>query len=109
MASLTLDALLRGLKKGAPDPVYLLHGDEDVLKDEAVRALLDAAVDPAARDFNFDSRFAADLDAETFNALVTRRRCWRNGGRSCCAAWTSSASGSPSCGTNWCATWQPPT
>jgi DNA polymerase-3 subunit delta len=70
MAALTLDALLRSLKKGAPDPVYLLHGDEDVLKDEAVRALLDAAVDPAARDFNCDSRFAADLDAETFNALV---------------------------------------
>src|SRR5206468_2599805 len=70
MASLTLDALLRGLKKGAPDPVYLLHGDEDVLKAEAVRALLDATVDPAARDFNLDSRFAADLDAETFNALV---------------------------------------
>src|SRR6267143_2583947 len=70
MASLTLDALIRGLKNGAPDPVYLLHGDEDVLKDEAVRALLDAAVDPAARDFNCDSRFAADLDAETFNALV---------------------------------------
>src|SRR5258707_8876655 len=67
---LTLDALLRGLKKGAPDPVYLLHGDEDVLKDEAVRALFDAAVDPAARDFNFDSRFAADLDAEAFHALV---------------------------------------
>src|SRR5438093_479465 len=70
MAALTLDALLRGLKKGAPDPVYLLHGDEDVLKDEAVRALLDATVDPAARDFNLDSRFAADLDAEPFNALV---------------------------------------
>ena len=70
MAPLTLDALLRGLKKGAPDPVYLLHGDEDVLKDEAVRALLAAAVDPAARDFNVDSRFAADLDAEAFNALV---------------------------------------
>ena len=70
MAPLTLDALLRGLKKGAPDPVYLLHGDEDVLKDEAVRALLDAAVDPAARDFNLDTRFAADLDAEAFHALV---------------------------------------
>jgi len=70
MAPLTLDALLRGLKKGTPDPVYLLHGDEDVLKDEAVRALLDVAVDPAARDFNFDSRFAADLDAEAFHALV---------------------------------------
>jgi DNA polymerase-3 subunit delta len=70
MAALTLDALLRSLKKGAPDPVYLLHGDEDVLKDEAVRALLDAAVDPTARDFNFDSRYAADLDAEAFHALV---------------------------------------
>jgi DNA polymerase-3 subunit delta len=70
MAALTLDALLRSLKKGAPDPVYLLHGDEDVLKDEAVRALLDAAVDPAARDFNLDTRFAADLDAEAFHALV---------------------------------------
>src|SRR6266545_3081662 len=67
---LTLDALLRGLKKHAPDPVYLLHGDEDVLKDEAVRALLEAAVDPAARDFNLDSRFASDLDAEAFHALV---------------------------------------
>jgi DNA polymerase-3 subunit delta len=70
MAALTLDALLRNLKKGAPDPVYLLHGDEDALKDEAVRALLDAAVDPAARDFNVDSRFAADLDAEALHALV---------------------------------------
>src|SRR5258705_3774032 len=70
MAPLTLVAFLRGLKKGAPDPVYLLHGDEDVLKAEAVGALLDAAVDPAARDFNFDSRFAADLDAEAFHALV---------------------------------------
>src|SRR5258705_5403803 len=70
MAPLTLVAFLRGLKKGAPDPVYLLHGDEDVLTDEAVRALLEAAVNPAARDFNLDSRFASDLDAEAFHALV---------------------------------------
>src|SRR5438067_1614761 len=47
MPALTLDALLRSLKKGAPrsralDPAYLLYGDEDVLKDEAIRALLDA-------------------------------------------------------------------
>jgi len=67
---LTLDTLLRGLKKGAADPVYLLHGDEDVLKDEAVRALLTTAVDPAARDFNLDTRFAADLSVEAFHALV---------------------------------------
>jgi len=70
MAALTLDALLRSLKKGAPNPVYLLHGDEDVLKNEAIRAIVDAAVEPSARDFNLDTRYAADLSPETFNALV---------------------------------------
>src|SRR3989441_11856438 len=70
MGALTFDALLRSLKQGAPDAVYYLHGEEDVLKDEAVRALLERAVDPAARDFNIDQRTAADLDPEAFNALV---------------------------------------
>src|SRR6267378_4122287 len=46
MAALTLDVLLRSLKKGAriSEPVYLLYGDEDVLKDEAIWALIDSAV-----------------------------------------------------------------
>ena len=70
MGALTWDALFRSLKKGAPDPVYYLHGDEDVLKDEAIRALVDRAVDPGARDFNVDTRTAADLDPEAFHALV---------------------------------------
>ena len=70
MGALTFDALLRSLKQGAPDPVYYLYGAEDVLKDEAVRALLERAVDPAARDFNVDQRTVADLDPEAFNALV---------------------------------------
>src|SRR5216117_938127 len=70
MGALTFDALLRSLKQGAPDAVYYLHGEEDVLKDEAVLALLERAVDPAARDFNIDQRTAADLDPEAFNALV---------------------------------------
>lgn len=70
MGALTFDALLRSLKQGVSDRVYYLHGDEDVLKDEAVRSLLDRAVDPAARDFNLDQRTAAELDAEAFHALV---------------------------------------
>src|SRR2546425_5889055 len=70
MGPLTFDALLRILKQGAPDPVYYLHGDEDVLKDEAIRALVERAVDPAARDFNVDQRSAADLDPEAFHTLV---------------------------------------
>src|SRR2546427_7372921 len=70
MGALTFDALLRSLKQHAPNPVYYLHGEEDVLKDEAVRALLGPAVDPAARDFKVDPRSAADLAPQTFNALV---------------------------------------
>ena len=70
MGALTFDALLRSLKQGPPDAVYYLHGDEDVLKDEAVRALVERAVDPASRDFNVDQRSAVDLDPESFHALV---------------------------------------
>jgi DNA polymerase III subunit delta len=71
MAALTLDTLLRGLRKGAStfEPVYLLYGDEDVLKDEATRALVDAAVG-TSRDFNLDVRFAPDLTPEAFHTLV---------------------------------------
>src|SRR2546425_4960531 len=71
MAALTLDALLRSLKKGVPvpEPVYLLHGYEDVLKDEVIRALVDATVG-SSRDFNLDVRFAPDLTPESFHALV---------------------------------------
>jgi len=71
MPALTLDALLRSLKKKPPrpDPVYVLHGDEEALKDEAVRAIVEAAVG-SARDFNLDVRYAPDLTPESFDALV---------------------------------------
>src|SRR5689334_14469996 len=72
MGALSFDALLRSLKQGAPDPVYYLHGDEDVLKDELIRAVLERVVggDPAASAFNIDQRSAGDLDPESFHALV---------------------------------------
>ena len=64
-----MDSLFRSLNKGSLAPVYYFHGPEDVLKDEAVRAILDRAVDPSVRDFNFDQRSAGQLDAETIDAL----------------------------------------
>ncbi len=70
MGVLTFDALSRSVKKAAPDPAYYLYGDEDVLKDEAVRVLADAALDPGSRDFNLDQRTAGDLDVETLHALI---------------------------------------
>ena len=70
MGALTFDALLRSLKRSPPDPAYYLHGDEDVLKEEVIRALLDRAVEPGARDFNVDQRSAPALDPESFHAIV---------------------------------------
>ena len=52
------------------DPVYYLHGEDDILKDDAVRRLMDAAVDPATREFNLETRRGAELDAGTLGSLL---------------------------------------
>jgi DNA polymerase-3 subunit delta len=70
MSSHDFDVLYRALKKGTLDPVYYLHGDEDLLKNEAVRDLVEAGVDVSTRDFNLDRRRAPDLAVEDFHALV---------------------------------------
>ena len=51
-------------------PVYYLFGDDDYLKDVAVRDLLDAAIDPSTRDFNSESRRCNELDAEAVSSLL---------------------------------------
>jgi DNA polymerase-3 subunit delta len=71
MPAQSFDTFLRSLPKGALAPAYYLHGPEDLLKDEALRALLDRALDPALRDFNLDQRSAGQLDADTLFALCT--------------------------------------
>ena len=70
MATLSFNALLGGGKPGTLEPVYYLHGEEEILKEEAVRLLLDRAVDPTLRDFNVDARSAPDLDPAALRALV---------------------------------------
>jgi len=67
----TYDALLRALGKGELAQVYYLHGPEEILKDEAVHAILDRALDPGLRDFNFDQRLAGQLDPEAIFSLCT--------------------------------------
>lgn len=51
-------------------PVYYLFGDDDYLKDGAVRDLLAAAIDPSTRDFNLEIRRGSDLDAEDVSSLL---------------------------------------
>lgn len=70
MPSLTYRAFRKALADGAFAPVYLLHGDDDFLKEAAVRQLTAAAVDPALRDFNCDVRRGGDLTAEALGSLL---------------------------------------
>ena len=51
-------------------PVYYLHGDDEYLKDAAIRDLLSAALDPTVRDFNCELRRGQELDAETVGSLL---------------------------------------
>ncbi len=70
MPGRTFDELRRSLAKGDLEPVYYLHGDDEFLKDEAVRQIVALAVDAGTRDFNLDRRRAPELAAEDFQSLV---------------------------------------
>jgi DNA polymerase-3 subunit delta len=64
-----MQALYAAIKKKSFKPAYLLSGDE-FRKEDALRHLIAAAVDPATRDFNLDQRRGADLDAESLASLL---------------------------------------
>jgi DNA polymerase-3 subunit delta len=63
-------AFRKSITSRAFAPVYLLHGDEEFLKEQAVRDLVAAAVDDATRDFNLDVRSCDDLTGETIGSLL---------------------------------------
>ena len=71
MPAQTFDAFFRSLPKSEPARAYYFHGPEDLLKDEALRAILDRALDPSLRDFNLDQRSAGQLDTDSLFALCT--------------------------------------
>ena len=70
MSAVSYTSVRRALAGGDLALVYYLTGDEDVLKDELVGAVIDAALDPASRDFNLDVRWAGDLSGESLYALI---------------------------------------
>lgn len=63
--------LRAAVKDGVFAPAYYLYGDDDYLKDEELKRVLEAAVDPATRDFNFENLRGADLDAETLGSMLS--------------------------------------
>jgi DNA polymerase-3 subunit delta len=70
MPAATPRALRTAFDAGSFDPVYVLFGDEEYIKEEVLRLLIGRAVDASMRDFNVDIRRGADLDAAGFRGLL---------------------------------------
>jgi len=64
------DDFLRAFGQESFGPAYYFFGPEDILKDEAARALIGRVLDPGARDFNLDQCSAAQLDPEGLHTAL---------------------------------------
>lgn len=64
------DALAKALKAGKRGGVFFLFGEEEHLKDEAAAAIVDAHLDPATRDFNYDQLRGTDVTPETLASIT---------------------------------------
>jgi DNA polymerase III subunit delta len=49
---------------------FYLHGEDEFRKEEIVRALVAAHLDPATRDFNFDALRGSEVDTETLASVL---------------------------------------
>lgn len=70
MPALSPERLTHRLREGELGGVFFLHGDEDYLKQRAVREIIDAHLDPGTRDFNLDEVRGTDVTTETLGSLI---------------------------------------
>lgn len=70
MSKAALQTVRDAIKRGSFEPAYYIFGEDDFQKEDAVRQLQFAALDPATRDFNLESRRGAELDEETLATLL---------------------------------------
>ncbi|HEV7389862.1 MAG TPA: DNA polymerase III subunit delta [Gemmatimonadaceae bacterium] len=71
MSASSLKTLRDAIKRRAFDGAYYITGEDEYQKDEALRQLVDAALEPTARDFNLDVRRAGEIDAEELAVLLS--------------------------------------
>jgi len=71
MAASSLRTLRDAIKRRSFDGAYYILGDDDYQKDDAVRQLVEAALEPGTRDFNLDARRGLDIDPETLEVLLS--------------------------------------
>lgn len=71
MSKAALQTVRDAIKRRSFAPAYYIFGEDDYQKEDAVRQLQFAALDPATRDFNLETRRGADLDGETLSILLS--------------------------------------
>lgn len=71
MSKAALQTVRDAIKRGQFEPAYYVVGDDDYQKEDAVKQLQLAALDPATRDFNLEIRRGADLDGEELSTLLS--------------------------------------
>jgi len=71
MSKAALKTLGEAVKRQSFDGAYYICGEDDFQKEDAMRQLIAAAVDPTVRDFNLDVHRAQDIDAKSLDALLS--------------------------------------
>src|SRR3954463_805202 len=69
-ASAAQKALFSAIEKRAFEPAYHFAGDDDFRKQEALNLLVNAAVDPATRDFNYEARRGSEISGEALGSIL---------------------------------------
>jgi DNA polymerase-3 subunit delta len=59
------------LKRGVFDGAYYICGEDEFQKEDAMRQLIAAAIEPGMRDFNMEVRRAQELDAKSLDAALS--------------------------------------
>ncbi|HZF72466.1 MAG TPA: DNA polymerase III subunit delta [Gemmatimonadaceae bacterium] len=71
MSASSLKTLRDVIKRRSFDGAYYIIGEDEYQKEDAIRQLVDAAIEVSARDFNLDTRRAAELDGESLGVLLS--------------------------------------
>lgn len=70
-ADTALKTLRDALKRGTFDGAYYICGEDEFQKEDAMKQLIGAAMEPAMRDFNMEVKQASELDAKSLDATLS--------------------------------------
>jgi DNA polymerase-3 subunit delta len=71
VSATALKTLRDALKRATFDGAYYVYGEDDFQKSDAVKQLVEAAIEPAMRDFNMETLRAQEIDARTLDSALS--------------------------------------